>query len=118
MYRVRAAVPIALVALALGPGGCGGDDSPKKAKHHPRTERTEPGTVTTPATAPQPVPEAPGVTSQDPATAPASRGVGDGSPRGTPGGGSDSPQNDTPPPAGSPAERFEQKCSSRPKSCD
>jgi hypothetical protein len=114
--RVRAAVAFLLIAIALGPVGCGSDDPPKKAKH-PRPERTEPRTVTTPATAPEPVPQAPGTTSQDPSTAPASPGEGDGSPSGTPQGGSDSPQNDTPPPAGSPAERFEQECRSRPKSC-
>jgi hypothetical protein len=115
--RVRAAVSVLVIALALGPAGCGGDDSPKKAKHHARTERTEPRTVTTPATAPQPTPQAPATSPQDPATAPASPGEGDGTPGGTPQGGSDSPQNDTPPPAGSPAERFEQECRSQPKSC-
>ena len=65
-------------------------------------------TETTQATRPAP----------DPATAPAPRGEGDGSaPAPTSRARPDSPQNDTPPPPGSPAERFEQECERNPEAC-
>ena len=117
---MRAAAPVALIVLALAPVGCGNEEVAKKPKHHPRTERTEPRTATESATTPKAAPQAPsstGSTGQDPATAPAPQGEGNGSNGGTPQGGTDSPQNDTPPPKGSPAERFEQECRSRPKTC-
>ncbi len=114
---MRATVPVALIALALVPAGCGDNEVATKPKHHPRTEHAEPRTETSPATTPQAVPQAPNTTSHDPATAPAPQGEGDGSTGGTPQGGTDSPQNDTPPPKGSPAERFEQECRSQPKTC-
>jgi hypothetical protein len=114
---MRAAAPLALIVLALVPAGCGNEEVAKQPKHHARTERTEPLTDTAPATTPQAAPQAPSSTAQDPATAPAPQGEGNGSTGGTPQGGTDSPQHDTPPPKGSPAERFEQKCRSQPKTC-
>jgi type IV secretory pathway VirB10-like protein len=118
--RSRFALLLALLVLALpfALTACGGD---KEAAKKPRTtttrtERTTPRTDTVPAPPVQTTP-APSTTSQNPATAPNTPGEGNGSTRGTPQGGSDSPQNDTPPPAGSPAERFEKDCESRPKTC-
>ncbi len=120
MSRSRIALFLALLALALPLAltACGGDkEAAKKPKTTTtRTERATPRTETVPAAPVQTTP-APSTTSQDPATAPNTPGEGNGSTRATPQGGSDSPQNDTPPPAGSPAERFEKDCESRPKTC-
>ena len=114
---MRLIVALALLALLLP--GCGHDrkEAVKKPKTTTtRTERTAPRTETAAPTPVQTAP-APSTTSQDPATAPAPPGEGDGRPRGTPQGGSDSPANDTPPPSGSPAARFEKDCEQRPRSC-
>jgi hypothetical protein len=120
MTRSRATAAFALLALAAAPfAGCGGDE--EEAAKRPRgtpTERTEPRTATVPAAAPQvtePIPTPP--PADDPASAPAPEGERDGRAPATPYGGADGPRNDTPPPAGSPAERFEQECEANPSAC-
>jgi hypothetical protein len=110
--RRRIALLLALLALAAL-AGCGGDDEQAEAL-------PDPPELTIPRTAPEPaeteatdtVDTAP----PDPATAPLAPGEGDGTapPAQT---APDSPQNDTPPPAGSPAERFEQQCDANPAAC-
>jgi hypothetical protein len=115
-----AAVVLALIVL----GGCGND--PKQAaKPRPRTTTTR--TATAPARtetsppAPAPVRTTPAPTpapkAHDPANAKEAPGEGNGKSTATPQGGSDGPQNDTPPPSGSPAERFEKDCDANPQSC-
>ena len=102
--------------------GCGSDDE-DKAGPPPRTPSLSvPGENTAPT-----IPEEPGTgTGTDTApgtgteTTPGAGGAGGGTP--APGGGGapapDSPENDTPPPAGSPEERFEQGCDANPAACD
>ena len=68
-----------------------------------RSERTETDRTTTD--------ESGGTTA--PATPPADTGSGSGGTQAP----QDSPQNDTPPPSGSPAERFEQFCEENPGAC-
>jgi hypothetical protein len=108
--------------LALAPTGCGGDDG--RADEPPkRPETTTPRTTTeaTPgrpvATETAPSPPPPTTTGEDPSTAPLAPGEGDGTVRPDPQGAPDSPRNDTPPPAGSPAERFERDCEGAPGAC-
>ena len=115
MSRLLAAVALAALC-ALSATGCGGDDESVREPSKPpelTVPRTQPErTTTAPATT---TPQAGGGSGQDPATAPAPAGEGDGSSGGTrpaP----DSPQNDTPPPPGSPAEQFEKDCEAR-KAC-
>jgi hypothetical protein len=109
---------LALLALLLAIPGCGGD---KEAAKKPRTTttRTQSAPQHTETAAPAPVQTAPPPTrtGRDPGSAPQTPGEGDGSPRGTSQGGSDSPKNDTPPPKGSPAEQFEKDCDANPQSC-
>jgi hypothetical protein len=97
-------VALALVALA----GCGGDDEPDE----PATtvpDLTVPGRSETedaapPVTTVPPAPVAPPTDTSGGAPAP---------PVEQP----DSPENDTPPPPESPAERFEQFCDANPGAC-
>ncbi|MBN1529859.1 MAG: hypothetical protein JW895_12420 [Thermoleophilaceae bacterium] len=97
-------VLILLVALLVGAAGCGGDNEPEEAPTLPdlTVPRTEPRTVeeTVPETETQTVPPA---TEVAPTTTPAETVP-------------DSPENDTPPPADSPAERFEDFCNENPGS--
>lgn len=102
---------LALLGLAAG---CVGDE--ERAETPPT-----PPELTIPRTEPEPEPSPPAPTQpqrEDPATAPAPPGEGDGS---TPAprrqSRPDSPENDTPPPAGSPAERFERECEQNPAAC-
>jgi hypothetical protein len=111
------ALVLTLTLLALA--GCGGDDEPVRESGPgvltvPRSaterQRTVPRTETTPTatteTAPPregggaPVPQAP---QPDPVPTPEPP--------------VDSPDNDVPPPADSPAERFEQYCQDNPGAC-
>jgi len=112
---------LAIAALALG--ACGGDDEPAAESIPPPpklsvpgedeppdipestddSESTDTSTSTTEAEAPTTTePPAPSGGTPAPATG--------GAP-------ADSPQNDQPPPAGSPAERFEEFCSENPGAC-
>jgi len=68
-----------------------------------RSERTDTGKTTTGDSGGTPAP-----------TTPPAGGGGSG---GTPAPPQDSPQNDTPPPSGSPAEKFEQFCQENPGAC-
>lgn len=111
MGKKRIALILSLFALGLT--ACGGDDEEDEATTIPTIPLSVPGTETTldeeedeattgtvvapPAPAPAPAPE--------PAPAPA--------PEQAP----DSPENDTPPPPGSPAEQFENFCEQNPGAC-
>ena len=114
MGRQRAALILSLFALGLA--GCGGDDDEDEATTIPTIPLSVPGeettaddldegtdTVdTTPDAAPAPTPApapAPTPTPTPPAQTP------------------DSPENDTPPPAGSEAEQFEDFCAENPGAC-
>ena len=113
--RKRAALVLALLALALA--ACGGDDEALEdsAEPIPAPELSVPGgdapslggtgeeTGTGEATTPEA--ESPGATETQ------APGEGDGSAP------QDSPENDTPPPPGSPAERFEEFCAENPSAC-
>ena len=120
MSRLRAAWLLALLALAgLPAAGCGGEDQAAR-KPPPAPELTVPRTQpertgTAPATNRQPDGSSP-----DPAVVPgpgpAPPEEGDGGSGGTRPPRPDSPQNDTPPPPGSPADRFEKDCEAR-KAC-
>jgi hypothetical protein len=109
---------LALVVALLAPAwlaGCGGDDEQAEAPENP-PELTVPRTTPEPARTETTGTTETTTTGEDPATAPLAPGEGDGGaapPEATP----DSPQNDTAPPAGSPAERFEQECEANPAAC-
>lgn len=112
----------ALVPLAALAGGCGGDDEPVANPTAPELIPSDGGTEGTTSTAPPKVktveegggegsvvePPVEDTTEETTPTGPApSR------PPRVP----DNPGNDTPPPKGSPAERFEQYCNQNPKAC-
>ncbi|MEX2252873.1 MAG: hypothetical protein WD649_01865 [Thermoleophilaceae bacterium] len=106
----RLLLPV-LVAGVLA-AGCGGDD--------------EPASETVPTTAPTDTESTTGKTATDrTATDPDQGGGQSGSEDSGSSGGTrvpdrsrpDSPENDVPPPPGSPAERFEQECQVNPQAC-
>ena len=114
----RLAVALSCAALLAVPG-CGGDD-----EGDARNDVTAP-VPTIPDGAADPV-----GTDEDTSTAPADTAPAPTAPPTTPapdpGGGAtapapapvpDSPENDTPPPPGSPAERFEEFCETNPGAC-
>jgi hypothetical protein len=99
--------------LAVAIAGCGGDDEPST-----RTARELPDlslpTTTTRTTPPVVDRTAPTATTVDPAT----ETLPEEGPRTTtPQDPADTPENDAPPPQGSPAERFEQYCNENPGAC-
>ena len=114
MARQRVALILSLFALGLA--GCGGDDDEDEATTIPTIPLSVPGDTTadetdedtettvetTPDAAPAPAPT--------PTPAPAPTPVPEEQ---TP----DSPDNDTPPPAGSEAEQFEDFCAENPGAC-
>jgi hypothetical protein len=119
--RLLAAITFALALVALAPlTACGDEDEPAKV---PAEAPPKAPALTVPHADPEPAPTqrtettpAPATLGEDSATAPLAPGEGDGTvrpPRTTP----DSPDNDTPPPAGSPAERFERECEESPAAC-
>jgi hypothetical protein len=102
--RRRLALALLLPALALGAAGCGDDDA----------EETTPS-VTVPAateTAPATT-AAPTTTESSTTTKPPKTG---GTPSYDPGK-ADTPENDVPPPPGSPQEAFERMCEQNPSAC-
>lgn len=109
MGKTRVALILSL--FALGAAGCGGDDD-DGATTVPTIPLSVPGGDTTSDgestdTTVDTVPATPAPT---PAPAPTPTPV---TPEQTP----DSPQNDTPPPAGSEAEQFEDFCTENPGAC-
>ena len=98
----------ALLVLPASLAACGGDE--EKADTGPRPAVTAPQT----STSVTPEPETGG---EGPSTAPGGDRPGAApGPDGPPAG--DSPENDVPPPPGSPAERFEQACDRNPALCE
>ena len=112
--RLAAAAAVALLAIAAAPG-CGSDDEPAT------TGTTSPATGPTgsekkPGHDSKPDADADGAVSPSPApstpqTVPSTGGEAAPPP-------TDSEDNDIPPPAGSPAEQFEQACEENPEICD
>jgi type IV secretory pathway VirB10-like protein len=116
--RALKALLAALLALTLVASGCGGDDEPSAETEPALPNLTVPqGETTEPET--EAVPDAP----LDPSTetlppvetVPPSTGGGTPAPESEPP--PDTPENDTPPPADSPAERFEEFCDDNPGAC-
>ena len=107
MRRIGLALPLLLLALVAA--GCGGDEESASDVTAPEltvpqdteTESTETQTTTAPSTE-----QAPPADTSGGSTVP--------SPETTP---QDSPENDIPPPPGSPAERFEEECKKNPEAC-
>jgi hypothetical protein len=92
--------------------GCGGDDEPSTSTARELPELSIPTTTT--STAPSVLDRtAPATTTVDPAT----ETLPSEGPRTTPTEPADTPENDSPPPEGSPAERFEQYCTDNPGAC-
>jgi hypothetical protein len=125
---VRRSRWLALALLAPVLAACGGDDEPTSTGELRNPPLTAPGTGSTdttqptetapPSTGTAPGPSAPldqpnpgngGVPAPD-SNAPSTQTAPAPSPP-------DSPGNDTPPPPGSPAERFEQFCAQNPGAC-
>jgi hypothetical protein len=109
MNKQRIALILSLLALAVA--GCGGDDDDDAATTIPTVPLSVPGGQTTSDettdTTADTVPDT-GVPAPAPTPAPAP------APPVTP----DSPENDTPPPADSEAEEFENFCAENPGFCE
>ena len=106
--RRRLAIALLLPALLAGVVGCGGDDEDEN-------EETTP-TLTAPATTePPPATTAPPTTTSETTTKTKPPKTG-GTPSYDPGK-ADTPENDVPPPAGSPQEAFERMCEQNPSAC-
>jgi len=104
---------VALLAAGLM-AGCGGDDEPAAGGPStlpdltvPQTDEARPAVPETETAAPTPEPQ-PEPTIPDP---------DGGAPAPAPEPPPDAPENDTPPPPGSPAERFEDFCNDNPGAC-
>jgi hypothetical protein len=104
---------VALLAAGAA-SGCGGDDEPAASQPTvpdltvPQTDEAEPVEPETETVAPAP-------TAPEPEPAPPSTGGGTPAPAPEPP--ADSPENDTPPPSDTPAERFEDFCNENPGAC-
>lgn len=111
MNKQRIALILSLFALGLA--GCGGDDDDESATTIPTVPLSVPGDETTfdesTDTTADTVPD---TATPTPTPAPAPAPTPTPTPV-TP----DSPDNDTPPPAGSEAEQFENFCSENPGAC-
>ena len=103
------------VLLAAGVlAGCGGDDEPAAGGPSTVPDLTVPQTDDAEPPEPEPETTAP---SPPPAPAPAGTDTDGGAPAPAPEPPPDSPENDAPPPADSPAERFEEFCDANPGAC-
>jgi hypothetical protein len=98
-----------LLSLAVATAGCGGDE---ESAAKPAPEAPE---LTIPETDAQPAP--PTETTPTTETTPPSTSGGTTTPEQQPQAPADTPENDTPPPANSPAERFEDFCNDNPGAC-
>jgi hypothetical protein len=106
--RRRLAITLLLPALLAGSAGCGSDDEDGNEETIPAVTApvtTEPAPATT--VAPTTTREAT-TTTKPPKTG--------GTPSYDPGK-ADTPENDVPPPAGSPQEAFERMCEQNPSAC-
>ena len=105
-------IALILTLFALGAAGCGGDDDDDEATTIPTVPLSVPGDETTfddtTDTDVNTVEEVPPTPAPTPAPTPTPV-----PPAETP----DSPENDTPPPAGSEAEQFEDFCAENPGAC-
>ena len=111
------AASLSLVCLLLVPvAGCGGGDEDVRSTQTTttRTEETVPDRTAPAETAPAPATPAPAV--PPPPDGGHDRETG-GAPAPTPTPTPDTPENDRPPPPGSPAERFERECEEKPELC-
>lgn len=109
------AMLLACLALGLVVAGCGGDDDDDEATTIPTVPLSVPGDETTfdddtTDTTIDTVPDDTATPAPAPAPAPTPTPT---PPAETP----DSPDNDTPPPAGSEAEQFENFCAENPGAC-
>ncbi len=112
MHRLTVALAC---GLALAASGCGGDDE----------ESTDRETSTPIPTVPEQATDTQTDTQPDPATETLEEPVPEPPAAEDPSGGAvapapvpDTPDNDTPPPEDSPAERFEQFCADNPGACE
>jgi type IV secretory pathway VirB10-like protein len=108
----------ALLVLAFAASGCGGDEEPSAETAPALPNLTVPQGETAPETQPEEVPEAPFDPSTEtlpPETVPPATGGGTPAPEAEPP--ADTPENNTPPPPDSPAERFEEFCDDNPGAC-
>jgi hypothetical protein len=101
--RRRLALALLLPALLIGAAGCGDDDDEETTPSvtAPAATETAPPTTATPTTTTEPTttkPKTGGTPSYDPVKP-------------------DTPENDVPPPPGSPQEQFEQLCEQNPAAC-
>ena len=92
--------------------GCGADDEPSTRTARELPDLSIPTTTT--STAPSVIDRT--TTSTTPVD-PATETLPTEGPRTTPEAPGDTPENDSPPPEGSPAERFEQYCTDNPGAC-
>jgi hypothetical protein len=102
------AVALAALLLAGATAGCGGDEE------EPETTPTVPD-LTVPQTDEQPAPTTETTPPEPTETVPPSTDGGTPAPEPEPP--ADAPENDTPPPEDSPAERFEDFCNDNPGAC-
>jgi hypothetical protein len=95
---------------------CGGDDEPAAKTTPTVPDLTVPETDEVEPSVPETEPEPPATTTE---TVPPSTDGGTPAPEQEPEPEppADTPENDTPPPAGTPAERFEEYCNDHPEAC-
>jgi hypothetical protein len=102
----RLALALLLPALVLGAAACGDDDDEETTPSVTAPAATEPAPATT--AAPETTTTQPTTTTKPPKTG--------GTPSYDPAK-PDAPENDVPPPAGSPQEAFERMCERNPAAC-